>query len=241
MVVNLTKNTHENMDNCFTDKLVLHHSPSLLEKIKTLPISIGIVGESASGKSTITEDFVKVLSRHWTVTRINTDDYYYDNSEAVKQAGSFAEWAKDKDLDCPEAMDLALMNSHINSLKQGNSVYLPKYYMDGSAIRKDKYRLAIPSDIIIAEGLSTMCIKNCFDLTIYIDIDRETQKRRWYKRVAKRNLGSSADVLCERAINRAEKYIIPYKNSCDVVLSGVGPKIKYAQLMEKFLSSYLRI
>ena len=85
MIVNLTKVTHENMDNCFTDKLVLYHSPSLLEKIKTLPISIGIVGESASGKSTITEDFVKVLSKYYTVTRINTDDYYYDNSEAVKQ------------------------------------------------------------------------------------------------------------------------------------------------------------
>ena len=235
MMFNLTKDTHENMDNCFTDKLVLYHSPSLLEKIKTLPISIGIVGESASGKSTITEDFVKVLSKYYTVTRINTDDYYYDNSEAVKQAGSFAEWAKDKDLDCPEAMDLKLMKEHITCLRQGNSVYLPKYYMDGSAIRKDKYKLAIPSDIIISEGLFTMCVKDCFDITIYIDIDRETQKKRWYKRVAKRKLGSSADVLYGRAIDRAEKYIIPHKDTCDIVLSGVGPKNKYKRLIERFL------
>ena len=69
------------------DKLIVFHAEDLLERLK-LPLSIGIVGESASGKSTITEDFIKVLSKHWSVTRINTDDYYYDNSEAVKKAGS---------------------------------------------------------------------------------------------------------------------------------------------------------
>ena len=36
------------------------------------------------------------MSEYWSITRINTDDYYYDNSEAVKRAGSFAKWAKDK-------------------------------------------------------------------------------------------------------------------------------------------------
>ena len=66
------------------EKLIIYHKPDLFERIK-LPLSIGIVGESASGKSTITEDFIKVLSRYWTVNRINTDDYYYDNSEAVKK------------------------------------------------------------------------------------------------------------------------------------------------------------
>ena len=96
------------------DKLIISHAPDLFERLK-LPLSIGIVGESASGKSTITEDFIKVLSEYWSITRINTDDYYYDNSEAVKRAGSFANWAKDKDLDSPDAMDLNLMTRYIRS------------------------------------------------------------------------------------------------------------------------------
>ena len=160
------------------DKLIISCN---IKDIK-LPLSIGIVGESASGKSTITEDFTSVLSKYYSVTRMSTDDYYYDNSEAVKKAGSFANWAKDKDLDSPEAMELSLMKRHISLLKSGQSVWLPKYDMSGTAIRHDNYTLASPSDIIISEGLFTMCIKEVFDLTIYIDIQKEVQKERWYRR-----------------------------------------------------------
>lgn len=217
------------------DKLIISHTDDLFERL-SIPLSIGIVGESASGKSTITEDFISVLNSYGiSTTRINSDDYYYDHSEAVKQAGSFANWAKDKDLDCPEAMDLNLMKTHINELKSGNSVWLPKYDMSGTAIRHDKHKFVSPSNIIIAEGLFTMCIKDCFDICIYIDIDKQLQKERWYSRAIQRNLGSSMDVMYERALSRAEKYIKPYKMFCDVVISGQGPRPKYKELMEKIL------
>lgn len=216
------------------DKLIISHVPDLFEKFK-LPLSIGIVGESASGKSTITEDFIKVLSRNWSVTRINTDDYYYDNSKAVQDAGSFANWAKDKDLDSPSAMELPLMQKHITQLKAGRNVWLPKYDMSGTAIRHDKYTFASPSDIIISEGLFTMCIKEVFDITIYIDIDKQTQKQRWYERAISRNLGDAMDIMYQRANEKADIYIRPYKQCCDVIISGEGPRPKYKDLMEKFL------
>ena len=215
------------------DKLIFSHN-NFMEKLK-LPLSIGIVGESASGKSTITEDFIKVLSKHWTVNRINTDDYYYDNSEAVKQAGSFAEWAKDKDLDSPQAMELSLLKKHIYDLKAGKDVWLPKYDMSGTAIRYDNYTFASPSDIIISEGLFTMCIKEAFDLTIYVDIDKQVQKDRWYKRAVDRNLGSAMDIMYERANEKADIYIRPYRDFCDIIISGEGPRPRYKELMEKVL------
>lgn len=216
------------------DKLIISHTPDLFDRLH-LPISIGIVGESASGKSTITEDFIKVLSKHWTVTRINTDDYYYDNSQAVIDAGSFANWAKDKDLDSPEAMELELMKQHIKALKSGESVWLPKYDMSGTAIRIDKAIYAHPSDIIISEGLFTMCVKDSFDICIYIDIDKETQKKRWYERAIERSLGDAMDEMYKNANDKADIYIRPYKALCDVVISGVGPRPKYVDLMEKVL------
>lgn len=216
------------------DKLIISHVPDLFEKFK-LPLSIGIVGESASGKSTITEDFIKVLSQHWSVTRINTDDYYYDNSQAVKQAGSFANWAKDKDLDSPSAMELDLMQEHISQLKAGHSIWLPKYDMSGTAIRHDKYTFASPSDIIISEGLFTMCLKDAFDITVYVDIDKHTQKQRWYERAISRNIGDAMDIMFERANEKANIYIRPFKETCDIVISGEGPRPKYKDLMEKFL------
>ena len=216
------------------DKLIISHAPDLFERLK-LPLSIGIVGESASGKSTITEDFVSVLSQNWNVTRINTDDYYYDHSEDVKNAGSFAEWAKDKDLDSPEAMELSLMREHITQLKSGRSVWLPKYDMSGTAVRKDKAIFATPSDIIISEGLFTMCLKEAFDICIYVDINRDVQKERWYSRAVERNLGDAMDIMYKRANDRAEEYIRPYRNICDLVISGEGPRPKYKELMLKIL------
>lgn len=221
------------------DKMIISHVPNLFERLQ-LPLSIGIVGESASGKSTITEDFISVLNNHGiSTTRINTDDYYFDNSEAVKQAGSFANWAKDKDLDSPEAMELSLMKSHIHSLKQGEIVYLPKYDMSGTAIRYDNYSLAKPSDIILSEGLFTMCVREVFDVTIYIDIPKDVQKERWYKRAIERNLGDSMDIMYQRANDRANEYIRPYKDYCDIVLSGEGPRPEYKRLMERILSRCL--
>jgi uridine kinase len=55
----------------------------------------------------------------------------------VKKAGSFAEFAKNYDLDVPEALELELMKKHIRQLLFGDTVYLPKYDMSGTAIRKD--------------------------------------------------------------------------------------------------------
>lgn len=217
------------------EDLVLYHKPDILSYLK-LPLSIGIVGESASGKSTITHDFIEVLNKHGiTTTRINTDDYYYDHSCEVIDAGSFAEWAKDKDLDCPEAMELSLMKKHIKELKHGKSVWLPQYDMSGTAIRIDEAILAQPSDIIISEGLFTMCVKDAFDIKIYVDIDKDVQKERWYERAVYRNLGDASDALYERANSRADIYIRPYKDICDVVISGEGPRPKYKQFMERLL------
>ncbi len=61
-----------------------------------MPASIGIAGETASGKSTITKDLIETIESFATefsindvITRVNTDDYYYDRSEMVKAARKF--------------------------------------------------------------------------------------------------------------------------------------------------------
>ena len=223
------------------EDLILYHDPKLFSRLK-LPLSIGIVGESASGKSTITHDFIEVLNKFGiTTTRINTDDYYYDHSNEVVECGSFAEWAKDKDLDCPEAMELSLMKKHIKELKHGHSVWLPKYDMSGTAIRIDEATWAEPSDIIISEGLFTMCVKDAFDIKIYVDIDKHVQKERWYTRAIERKLGSAMDIMYERANDRADTYIRPYKSICDVIISGEGPRPRYKDLMERILTKLVSI
>ncbi len=210
----------------------------------TRSCSIGIAGETASGKSTIALDIINTIQSFSdeycienAITRINTDDYYYDRSDMVKKAGSFAEFAKHYDLDVPEALELELMKKHIKSLLFGKKVYLPEYDMSGTAIRRDNVKLALPSKIIISEGLFTLTDKvvDAFDFKIYVDVSHNIQKERFYRRAAERDLGDSADEVYENASNKAKTHIHPTASKADIILSGEADRSSYRKFINQIL------
>jgi len=231
--------------------ILIGYNPSIISKLAkylsghiSKPASIGIAGETASGKSTITLDIIDTIKSFATefeiddaVARVNTDDYYYDRSDMVKAAGSFSEFAKNYDLDVPQALELELMSSHIKQLLMGKAVYLPKYDMSGTAIRYDNYTLANPSKIIISEGLFTLTekIKDAFDFKIYVDVRSEVQKERFFVRAAERDLGESANGIYENASKKAEIYVRPCKSEADIVLSGEAVRARYKAFLNKLI------
>lgn len=233
------------------DSILISYSPFVLKKIAAylsgrinMPASIGIAGETASGKSTITKDLIDTIESFATefniedaITRVNTDDYYYDRSEMVKAAGSFSEFAKNYDLDVPQALELELMSKHIMELLSGKETYLPKYDMSGTAIRHDNYTLAKPSKIIISEGLFTLTekVKDAFNFKIYVDIDEDIKKERFYIRAKERGLGDSADFIYKNANEKAAIHIRPCKEHADIVLSGSADRIKYKNFLNKII------
>lgn len=234
------------------NSILISYKPEIIKKLAyyisgiiNKPASIGIAGETASGKSTITLDIIDTINSYAKehdynniVTRVNTDDYYYDRSDMVKKAGSFAQFAKKYDLDVPQALELELMSFHIKELLSGKSVYLPKYDMSGTAIRYDNYTLAHPSKIIISEGLFTLTekIKDAFDFKIYVDIEHSVQKERFYIRASERGLGSSADTIYENASQKADIYIRPCKYEADIILSGEAVRSRYKMFLHKILN-----
>lgn len=235
------------------DSIFIKISPHVVKKAAMFlsgmtlrPVSIGVCGETASGKSTIVQDSLDILENHIQefmtenlVTRINTDDYYYDRSEEVKKAGSFAEFAKNYDLDVPEAIELSLMKEHIQKLINRQKVFLPKYDMSGTAIRCDQHKLAKPSPIVIAEGLYTLIdgISDVFDFKIYVDIDKSVQRKRFFERAQQRGLGASADKIFKNASQKAQIYVHPCADGADIILNGETSREKY----KKFISSLLDV
>ncbi|MFI3301262.1 MAG: hypothetical protein R3Y28_07585 [Candidatus Gastranaerophilales bacterium] len=207
--------------------------------------SIGVAGETASGKSTITLDIIDTIEQfanHYkinnAVARINTDDYYYDRSEMVNEAGSFAEFAKNYDLDVPEALELKLMSKHIKSLLNGETVYLPQYDMSGTAIRKDDVLETNPSKIVISEGLFTLNddVVEAFDFKIFVDVSVLAQKERFYKRAVERNLGDSSDEVYKNASSKAKIHIHPTASKADIILSGEADRKAYKKFINKILA-----
>lgn len=208
------------------------------------PVSIGVCGETASGKSTIvldSMDVIKDFSQEFLlknlVTRINTDDYYYDRSEEVAKAGSFSAFANNYDLDVPEAIELSLMKEHIKLLLKREEVFLPKYDMSGTAKRFDNHTLAKPSPVIISEGLFTLVdeIADVFDFKIYVDIDKSVQKARFFERAAQRGLGDSASKIFGNASKKASIYIHPCAQNADIILNGEVSREKYKSFINSFL------
>lgn len=235
-----------------SDSIILDYKPEAIKRIAAFisgkikrSASIGVAGETASGKSTITLDIIETINAFATeydsenvITRVNTDDYYYDRSDMVKAAGSFAEFAKNYDLDVPQALELELMSEHIKQLLNGKEVYLPKYDMSGTAIRHDNHTLAKPSGIIISEGLFTLTekVRGAFDFKIYVDIREHIQKERFYIRAEERGLGSSADSIYKNASEKANIYIRPCKAQADIVLSGEADRARYKHFLNKIIA-----
>ncbi len=258
MPFNRVQATEERLKKIFEEELksegsiLISYKPSVISRLAkylsghiTRPASIGIAGETASGKSTITLDIIETIKSFATefeienaITRVNTDDYYYDRSEMVKAAGSFAEFAKNYDLDVPQALELELMSVHIKELLNGKSVFLPKYDMSGTAKRFDNHTLANPSKIIISEGLFTLTdkIKDAFDFKIYVDVDSKVQKERFFVRAAERDLGESAKGIYKNASNKAEIYIRPCKQDADIIMSGEAVRARYKAFLNKLIS-----
>ena len=233
------------------NSVLLAYNPFVIKKIAgylsgkiKMPASIGIAGETASGKSTITKDLIDTIESFATefgisnaITRVNTDDYYYDRSEMVNAAGSFSEFAKNYDLDVPEALELELMSKHIKELLAGKSTYLPKYDMSGTAIRHDNYTLATPSQVIISEGLFTLTdkIKDAFDFKIYVDIPENLKRERFFIRATERGLGDSAEHIFANANSKADIYIKPCMEHADIILSGAADRILYKNFLNKII------
>lgn len=254
---NLFLYVEKRLNQIFLDEM--NHKNSIFRKVKSAAIqkmalflsnnitrscSIGIAGETASGKSTIALDIINTIQNFAeeycienAITRINTDDYYYDRSDMVKKAGSFAEFAKHYDLDVPEALELELMKKHIKSLLFGNKVYLPEYDMSGTAIRRDNVKLALPSKIIISEGLFTLTDKvvDAFDFKIFVAVSHNIQKERFYKRAAERDLGDSADEVYENASTKAKTHIHPTAAKADIILSGEADRAAYRKFINQIL------
>lgn len=227
------------------DKKVISKIAMFLSGSVKRAASIGIAGETASGKSTVALDMIDTIKSfadefevEKVITRINTDDYYYDRSDMVRAAGSFANFAKNYDLDVPQAIELELMKEHILELISGENVMLPKYDMSGTAIRYNNHTLAEPSKIIISEGLFTLTekIKDAFDFKIYVDVSKEIQEKRFFIRANERGLGESAKGILDNASEKAKIYIRPAKQTADIVLSGEADRSKYKMFLNRIIN-----
>ena len=181
------------------------------------PIILGIVGDSAAGKTTLTKGIAQVLGEE-NVTTICTDDYHrYDRIDRANLGITALH---------PDCNHLDIMQQHLSLLRNGEPILKPVYSHKTGTFEAPKY--IKPSQFLIVEGLlgySTRGVRDCYDVKVYLappellrtqwKVKRDTQKRGY----------SKEQVLAELQKREAdsEQYIRPQRSWADMVVSFYPP------------------
>ena len=182
------------------------------------PIMLGVVGDSASGKTTLTRGIVRLLGAD-QVSHVCLDDYHrYDRAQ---RAGMDI-----TPLD-PDCNYLDVMQQHLSLLRRGEPVLKPVYrHADGTFGPPVYLR---PATFVIVEGLlgfHTPAMCDCFDIRIYLD-PPESLRRRWkVLRDCSRRGYTTNQVLAQldRREADSEMFIRPQRARADMVVRFAAPE-----------------
>src|SRR6185436_12566766 len=182
------------------------------------PIILGIVGDSASGKTTLSAGVAQILGED-RCTVLCTDDYHrLDRRERGEKGLSAID---------PRANYLDILEQHLQHLREGDAILKPVYdHRDGS-FGRPKY--VKPKEFVIAEGLlgyTTRAMRDCYDVKIYLDPDEDLRiKWKIHRDTTKRGYKREEVVAqLERRREDAPKYMHPQRTFADIVIHFLAPK-----------------
>jgi len=176
------------------------------------PIILGIVGDSASGKTTLSAGVAQILGED-RCTVICTDDYHrYDRAERTAKGMSAID---------PRANYLDIVEQALRHLREGDAILKPVYdHRDGTFGRPEYIK---PKEFVIAEGLlgyTTRGMRDCYDVKIYLDPDEDLRVKWKIHRDTTRRGYRRDEVLASLAKRRedAPKFMHPQRTFADIVI-----------------------
>ncbi|MFQ6019248.1 MAG: phosphoribulokinase [Dehalococcoidia bacterium] len=136
--------------------------------MKSIPkrsILLGIVGDSASGKTTLSEGIAQILGPE-RVTVVSTDDYHkYNRHQRQEQRISALH---------PDCNYINIIEQHLNLIGRGQPILKPVYNHSTGDFDPPGY--VEPREFVIVEGLLaffTREMRDCFDVKVYLDPPEE--------------------------------------------------------------------
>lgn len=178
---------------------------------------LGVVGDSATGKTTLTAGIAKILGKD-RVTTICTDDYHkYDRVERKELPFTPLH---------PDCNYMEIIEQHLKLLADGEPILKPIYNHSHGTL--DRPVLVSPQEYMVVEGLFgfyTKPMRDCFDVKVFLDPPEDVRRAWKIKRdVGKRNYTEEqVDADLAKREPESEAYIRPQRAHADIVVRFYPP------------------
>lgn len=181
------------------------------------PIILGIVGDSAAGKTTLTRGIANILGED-DVTVICTDDYHrYDRQQRAEKKISALH---------PDCNYLDIIQQHLGLLRTGQPILKPIYNHSTGGFDAPEY--IEPKKYVIVEGLlgySTRAARDSYDVKAYL-APPESLRAAWKIKRDTGKRGYNKEQVLEQLRNReadSEAFIRPQRQWADLVVTFYPP------------------
>jgi phosphoribulokinase len=176
------------------------------------PIVLGIVGDSAAGKSTITRGLAELLGEE-RVTHICADDYHkYDRIERMQRKITPLH---------PDCNYLDILELHLERAHYGEPMLKPVYDHSTGTLVRPEY--VIPREFVIVEGLlgfHSQIMRQFYDVKVFLDPSEELRRAWKIKRDTTKRGYTPEQVLAELERREADSrdFIRPQREFADIVV-----------------------
>jgi phosphoribulokinase len=174
---------------------------------------LGVVGDSAAGKTTITRGLVRLLGEQH-VTHIAADDYHrYDRAQRAERGIT--------PLD-PDCNYIDIMEQHLQEVRAGRSILKPVYQHKDGTFGSPVY--VTPRQFTVVEGLlayHTKTLRDVFDIRVFLG-PPEDLRRQWKVDRDCSRRGYTTDQVLEELDRRepdSAAYIRPQERFADILVS----------------------
>jgi phosphoribulokinase len=187
------------------------------------PIVLGIVGDSAAGKTTIAQGLMTILGPD-RVTVVCTDDYHkYDRRERARLNITPLH---------PDCNYIDIMELHMERLHYGQPILKPVYdHSTGTLVRPEYVQ---PKEFVIVEGLLgyyTPVLRQFYDVKVYLD-PPEDLRRAWKIKRDTTERGYTVEQVLKELERRepdSAAFIRPQREYADIIVrfyppEGVAPE-----------------
>lgn len=182
-------------------------------RLSRKPFVIGVAGDSGSGKDTFSNSIIGLFGNH-SVVKLSGDDYHlWDRNKAM--------WKVLTHLN-PMANDLERFSRDLVSLVDGRSIKSRHY--DHQTGKLSKLSQVKSNDFIIASGLHALyrpILRECYDLSVYLDVDEELRRYWKIKRDIKQRNQTSEQVINSLDTRESDsaRFIRPQSQYADLIFS----------------------